>query len=105
MTYQISGPDVHAIEQLIKIRNRGFYANGREVTDLFNRVLGKHEAPTNCSSCIRQRINRLEEVLNVWKKETAVENKEVKEEEKDGSTDRSESISKRKARNTKKAAS
>lgn len=65
--YVMTSEDVEKIEKLIEIRNHGFYASGEEVTTLYNRVLNKHLAPTNCGSCIRQRVGELEQALNHFK--------------------------------------
>ena len=65
----ISSEDIKTIEKFIQIRNKGLYASGNEVTDVYNRVLNKRLAPTNCSSCVRQRISELETALLRFKKE------------------------------------
>lgn len=65
----ISSEDIKTIEKFVQIRNKGLYASGSEVTDVYNRVLNKRLAPTNCSSCVRQRISELETALNRFKKE------------------------------------
>lgn len=72
----ITDRDVAAIKKAIEIRNRGGYASGQEVTELYNRVLDKHLAPTNCGSCIRTRINELERALRKFETELAKERKE-----------------------------
>ena len=60
---KISEPDKFLINKLIEIRNKGYYANGKECTDLYNKIFDAHLSPTNCSSCIRTRINLLEKEL------------------------------------------
>ena len=65
----MTNEDVTLIEKFIKIRNKGLYANGVELTDVYNRVLEKNLPPTNCSSCIRSRISELERALNQFKKQ------------------------------------
>lgn len=87
----ITEEDIKLIEKLIDIKNRGYYANGTEVTELHNKVLGSRLSPTNCGSCIRARIQDLENALNRYRRE--IENKakiqssnELKEE--DGTTAR-----------------
>lgn len=60
--------DIELIEKFIDIRNRGFYADGTQLTELYNRVLEKSVNVTNCGSCLRQRTNELEEALNRFKK-------------------------------------
>lgn len=67
--------DVSMVEKFIEIKNKGFYANGTELTEVYNRVLEKSVPPTNCGSCIRQRIQELENALNQFKKQ--MENKAI----------------------------
>ena len=59
--------DIKLVERFIEIKNKGFYASGKEVTDIYNRVLQKKVQVTTCSSCIRQRICELEKALNQFK--------------------------------------
>lgn len=73
--------DVQLVEKFIDIRNRGYYASGEQLTEVYNRVLNKRVNPTNCGSCIRQRINELEEALNRFKKQLALEEEQKKAEE------------------------
>lgn len=77
--------DVKLVEKFIDIRNRGYYCDGTQLTQVYNRVLDKHLNPTNCGSCIRQRVNELEEALNRFKRSLELEKKDepvpVKEEE------------------------
>ena len=68
--------DVKLVEKFIEIRNKGFYADGGQLTEVYNRVLNKHLNPTNCGSCIRQRVNELEEALNRFKRSLELEKKE-----------------------------
>lgn len=72
-----SNEDIKLVEKFIEIRNKGFYCDGGQLTEVYNRVLGKSVAPTNCGSCIRARINELEGALNSFKKlsETKTEDK------------------------------
>ena len=56
--------DISLVEKFIDIKNKGYYCDGRQLTEVYNRVLSKNVNPTNCGSCIRQRINELEEALN-----------------------------------------
>ena len=67
--------DVKLVEKFIQIRNKGYYANGSELTEVYNRVLEKNVPPTNCGSCIRARITELENALNQFKKQ--MENKAI----------------------------
>jgi hypothetical protein len=79
--------DVKMVEKFIEIRNKGYYCDGKQLTDVYNRVLQKHVNPTNCGSCLRQRVNELADALDKFKrqleKETPVEQpKENKKETK-----------------------
>ena len=60
--------DVIMVEKFIDIKNRGYYCDGGQLTDVYNRVLEKNAPPTNCGSCMRTRINELEVALNQFKK-------------------------------------
>ena len=60
--------DVKMVEKFIELKTKGFYCDGAQLTEVYNRVLDKRVNPTNCGSCIRQRINELEEALNRFKK-------------------------------------
>lgn len=61
---EISKEDRELIRKFEAIRQKGYYASGQEVTDLHNRILGTHLNSTNCSSCIRVRIQALVDALN-----------------------------------------
>ena len=69
--------DVTMVEKFIEIKNRGFYCDGTQLTNVYNRVLEKNVPPTNCGSCMRARISELETAFNSFKKTL-----EVKEEPK-----------------------
>lgn len=68
MNYTWTNDDISLVEKFIDIKNRGYYADGGQVTEVYNRVLNKRANPTNCGSCIRQRISELEAALNHFKK-------------------------------------
>lgn len=69
--------DVSMVEKFIEIKNKGYYCDGGQLTEVYNRVLEKSAPPTNCGSCMRARISELETALNSFKKTL-----EVKEESK-----------------------
>ena len=71
----MTNEDVNIIEKFISIKNRGLYASGEQVTEVYNRVLEKNLKPTNCGSCIRHRIQELEDALRRFKKKIELENK------------------------------
>ena len=77
--------DVKLVEKFIEIKNKGFYADSRQLNDVYNRVLEKNVAPTSCGSCMRARIQELETALNQFKKQMELSaategNKTVEEE-------------------------
>ena len=60
--------DVMMVEKFIEIKNKGYYCDGGQLTEVYNRVLEKSAPPTNCGSCMRARISELEGALNQIKK-------------------------------------
>ena len=50
---KFSKEDISLIEKFIEIKNKGLYADGSQVTEVYNRVLEKSVNVTNCGSCIR----------------------------------------------------
>lgn len=60
----ISEEDRLKIRKFEEIKNKGMYASGQEVTELYNRVLNKRLPSTNCGSCIRQRVQEMVAALN-----------------------------------------
>ena len=64
MNYTFTDEDVKKVEKFIEIKNKGFYCDGAQLTEVYNRVLGKHVNPTSCGSCLRQRVTELENALN-----------------------------------------
>ena len=66
---KMTSEDYELIRKFEKIRNKGLYADGRQVTEVYNRVLDKKLAPTNCSSCISHRIGELVQEANRFKKQ------------------------------------
>ena len=81
MNYEFTNEDVKLVEKFIELKNHGYYCDGAQLTTAYNRILDKHVATTNCGSCIRQRINELEQALNHFKAQIAKTETEVKEEE------------------------
>lgn len=81
--------DIAFVEKAIEIRNKGYYIDGGQLTEVYNRVLGKRVTPTQCGSCLRQRVNELEGALAQFKKlnekveetkeETKPEQEDIKE--------------------------
>lgn len=88
--------DVVLIEKFIDIKNKGFYCDGGQLTEVYNRVLEKSAPPTNCGSCMRARISELEGALNQFKKTL-----EVKEEAQNESVRKEQALQEPKAKITK----
>lgn len=72
----ISEEDREKIRKFEEIKNKGMYASGVEVTEVYNRVLNKRLPSTNCGSCIRQRV---QEMVNFLNKEEEQERKAEEE--------------------------
>jgi hypothetical protein len=79
-TMELTNEDKEKIEKLVSILNRGWYANSKEVTDLYNKYIRSGQTPvasTSCSSCIRQRVLKLKTFLTeTIKKEEEKKKKE-----------------------------
>lgn len=67
MTPTFTDEDAEIAEKLIAIKNKGYYADGKQVTEVYNRVLHKSASVTNCGSCLRGRIQELENALKNFK--------------------------------------
>ena len=72
--------DVSMVEKFIEIKNKGYYCDGGQLTEVYNRVLEKSAPPTNCGSCMRARISELETALNSFKKTLEVKEEEAQNE-------------------------
>lgn len=73
MNYTFTDEDVKKVEKFIEIKNKGFYCDGAQLTEVYNRVLHKNAPVTNCGSCLRQRVTELENALNHFKQKMALE--------------------------------
>lgn len=93
--------DVALVEKFIDIKNKGYYCDGTQLTEIYNRVLEKHVTPTNCGSCIRQRINELEGALQQFKKSIEV-NSEASESISEEGVDNTKGDTKKPVRKAKK---
>lgn len=71
--YTFTNEDVEFVEKAIKIKNRGLYINGAELTNAYNRILHKNVNVTNCGSCLRQRTQELENALRHFKEKMSLE--------------------------------
>ena len=93
--------DVALVEKFIDIKNKGYYCDGTQLTEVYNRVLEKHLTPTNCGSCIRQRINELEGALQQFKKSIELDSKPSESVSKEG-VDNTKEDTKKPVRKAKK---
>ena len=59
--------DIELVEKFIDIKNRGYYCDGTQLTQVYNRVLGKNVNVTNCGTCLRGRVSELEASLRYFK--------------------------------------
>ena len=73
INYTFTNEDVQFVEKAIEVKNKGWYMDGAQLTQVYNRVLHKNANVTNCGSCIRQRICELETALNHFKQKMANE--------------------------------
>ena len=93
--------DVQLVEKFIEIRNKGYYVSGEQLTQVYNRILHKNVTPTNCGSCIRQRINELEGALQQFKKSIELDSKPAESVSEEG-VDNTKEDTKKPARKAKK---
>lgn len=68
INYTFTPEDIEKVEKFIEIKNKGWYADGAQLTEVYNRVLHKSVNVTQCGSCLRQRVGELEDALNHYKK-------------------------------------
>lgn len=59
--------DIELVEKFIEIKNKGYYCDGAQLTQVYNRVLEKNVNVTNCGSCLRGRVSELETALRQFK--------------------------------------
>lgn len=72
INYNFTKEDIQFVEKAIELKNKGYYIDGKQLTDKYNKILNKNVNPTNCGSCIRQRIIELEGALNHHKAQEAI---------------------------------
>lgn len=93
--------DISLIEKFVEIRNKGYYADGGQVTEVYNRVLEKNVNSTSCGSCLRGRITELEDALRRFKslakqQETEETNNDTQEENKPAVEPKNEAVEEKK---------
>lgn len=62
-----SKEDIELVEKFIEIKNKGYYCDGTQLTQVYNRVLEKNVNVTNCGTCLRGRVSELEAALKYFK--------------------------------------
>ena len=86
---QITDSNMEKIRKFKHMLSSSYYADGGEVTEVYNEVFGRHERPTNCGTCIRQRMVQLVGAMEaIERRLEEVESKAndvVKKEDNDGS--------------------
>lgn len=100
--------DIAFVRKAIEVKNRGLYVNSKQLTEAYNRILGKTANITNCGTCIRSRITELEKALKRYeadiekaKKETEI-TVEGKEDSKDVTERKSPTTTKKRKRTKSK---
>ena len=73
----ISKEDAILIRKFDEIRQKGYYVDSKQLTDVYNRVLNKNVAPTNCSACCRGRVQELVDALKRQEREEQKKSQET----------------------------
>lgn len=82
-----SQEDIKLVEKFIEIKNKGYYCDGTQLTQVYNRVLGKNVNVTNCGTCLRGRVSELEAALRYFKEMCKKQEIEASEALKDDKVD------------------
>lgn len=79
MDFTFNAEDAKLIRKFEEIKNRGYYADGGQVTTLYNRVFKTNVNSTSCGSCLRGRIQQMVDALNRFeiKAQEALKDEEV----------------------------
>lgn len=72
MNYNFTEDDIKFVEKAVELKNKGYYIDGNQLTEVYNRILNKRVNTTSCGSCLRQRISELEGALNHYKAKEAI---------------------------------
>ena len=73
MNYNFTEDDIKFVEKAVELKNKGYYIDGNQLTEVYNRILNKRVNTTSCGSCLRQRISELEGALNHYKAKEAIQ--------------------------------
>lgn len=67
----ISDRNLEIIEKFKEMLSHSYFADSVQVTEVYNEVFGKNEPPTNCGTCIRQRMVALVGAMDALKADLA----------------------------------
>lgn len=82
-----SKEDIELVEKFIEIKNKGYYCDGKQLTEVYNRVLEKNVNVTSCGSCLRGRVSELEAALRYFREKCKKQEIEASEALKDDKVD------------------
>lgn len=54
-----SNEDIQLFKKFKSIVKRGYYCDGKQLTDLYNKVFNQSLRPTSCATCLKIRFNEL----------------------------------------------
>lgn len=77
----ISDSNMEKIAKFKEMLSHSYFADSVQVTQVYNEVFGKNEQPTNCGTCIRQRMQSLVGAMDAIKADLAKREAEEKAEE------------------------
>lgn len=66
----ITNDDIKEIDFYHDLINKGMYGDSTTITKLYNRLLSKNQAVTNCGSCIRRLVLEMVDYKDKLIKET-----------------------------------
>lgn len=66
---ELTNEQIEKINLLSYAKTKNMRVNAKEVTDLYNEVMGKRVRMTTCQTCIRNRIGELEGRLAMFKEQ------------------------------------
>lgn len=77
----ISSENLKLIRKFQEIGNKGYYVSGEQLTAVYNEVLGKRVNSTNCSACLRSRLNELVDAADKFERMIQLDKETEKKEE------------------------
>lgn len=70
---RITETEAQAIRRFEEIRQKGYYVNANQLQSVYNQVFERNLPTTNCSSCLRKRIQELVDALNRQEEKDKIE--------------------------------